>query len=218
MTITAAQIRGARGVLNWTQGDLAERTDISATSIGSIENGSTQPRESTLATIQRVFEEAGIEFIDNDGIRLRTGEIRVFRGRTGFIEFFDYVYSVLKDEEGDVYVSNVEEKRFLKWAGESATPHMERMSKLKGVTYKVLLKEGDYDFVSSSYSEYRWVPREQFSSVPFYVFDKSFAIILLDPEPQIVVMSYPAVAEAYKLQFLAMWENATTPDARTSED
>ncbi len=77
--ITTAQIRGARGILGWSQGDLAERTDISATSIGSIENGITQARTSTLEIIQRTFEDAGIEFLASDGIRKRTvSEIQIF--------------------------------------------------------------------------------------------------------------------------------------------
>jgi len=75
--ITTAQIRGARGVLNWSQGDLSERTGISATSIGSIENGLTQPRDSTLQLIQKAFEDSGIEFLPDEGIKKKSGEVRV---------------------------------------------------------------------------------------------------------------------------------------------
>src|ERR1700757_5047469 len=80
MSITTAQIRGARGILNWSQADLAERTGISATSIGSIENGVSTPRANTLTLIQKAFESAGIEFIDG-GVRLRRSDVRVYEGR-----------------------------------------------------------------------------------------------------------------------------------------
>ena len=95
MSITTAQIRGARGILNWSQGDLASRTGISATSIGSIENNQTTPRASTLQNIQRAFEDAGIEFMGQDGVRLKTGNVRVLTGREGYIEFFTEVYDAL---------------------------------------------------------------------------------------------------------------------------
>jgi len=212
MSITTAQIRGARGILNWSQSDLAERTKISATSIGSIENGQSSPRTNTLNTIQKAFEDSGIEFIGREGLRLRTGDVRVYTGQDGFVRFFDHVYETVRAHGGEILVSNVEEKKFLKWAGPSAETHMERMAALENVTMRVLLREGDYDFAASSYSEYRWMPRAIFTSVPYYAYGQELAIMLLDGEPTIVVLKYPAVAEAYRIQFNANWEIALIPD------
>lgn len=211
MAITTAQIRGARGILNWSQADLAERTGISATSIGSIENGQTSPRTNTLIQIRKAFEDSGIEFIGQEGIRLRTGQVRTYSGKQGFLEFFDHLYNTVKDQGDEIFASNVEEKKFLKLAGEHSAQHMERMSSIKNLSFKVLLKENDFDFTASEYVEYRWLPQEQFSSVPFYTFGKQLAIFLLDDEPTVVVLDYPAVAEAYRLQFKNMWEKALIP-------
>jgi transcriptional regulator with XRE-family HTH domain len=212
MSITTAQIRGARGILNWSQSDLAERTGISATSIGSIENGQSTPRANTLNTIQKTFEDAGIEFIGREGVRVRTGDVRVYQGREGFKRFFDVVFEAVKRDGGQILVSNVEERKFLKWAGDSADEHMKRMAGVKDLHMKVLLREGDFDFAASDYVEYRWLPKNLFTSVPFYAFSDSLAIMLLDNEPTIVVLNYSAVAEAYRIQFAAMWETAMTPD------
>lgn len=209
--ITTAQIRGARGILNWSQGDLSERTNISATSIGSIENGLTQPRESTLAIIQKTFEDSGIEFLPNDGIRKSTGEVQIFQGRSGFSDFFDLVYKTLSTCSGEVCVSNVDEDLFIKWAGDSAQEHMKRISSLSGIAYKVLLQEGDYNFVASSYAEYRWVPKLYFNSVPFYVFEKKLAIFVFDEQPIIILHNFPAIAQAYRSQFASLWDNAILP-------
>ena len=217
MSITTAQIRGARGILNWSQSDLAERTGISATSIGSIENGQSTPRSNTLNTIRKSFEDAGIEFIGREGVRLRTGDVRVYAGREGFTLFFDLVYETVKTHGGEILVSNVEERKFLKWAGDNAQLHMERMSKIDNVFFKVLLREGDFDFAASKYAEYRWLPNALFTSVPFYTFGESLAIILLDPEPTIVVLNYPAVAEAYRIQFSNMWESASIPKQKAQK-
>ena len=217
MSITTAQIRGARGILNWSQADLAERTGISATSIGSIENGQTSPRASTLHSIQKAFESGGIEFIGRDGMRLKTGEVRVFTGRSGYLDFYDEVYATLSKSPCTVLVSNVDERDFAKWHGELGSEHLERMQHLDGINYRILLKEGDQYFPASSYAEYRWLPKEQFASVPFYVFGKKLAIMLFDNEPTIILLDYPAVAEAYRIQFDAAWNQAIIPQVLREE-
>lgn len=206
--ITTAQIRGARGILNWSQGDLSDRTDISATSIGSIENGLTQPRESTLAVIQKAFEDAGIEFLPNDGLRKKSGEVQIFHGRSGFWSFYEDIYETLKVSLGEVVVSNVDERKFEKWLGpDNLEVHVSRIKKLKNINYKILLREGDEYFIATpDFGEYKWMPTEFFSSVPFYVYGQKLAILLFDAEPTVIVLNYPSVADAYRAQFHAFWE------------
>lgn len=208
--ITTAQIRGARGILNWSQGDLSDRTDISATSIGSIENGLTQARESTLTIIQKTFEDAGIEFLPNDGIRKKTGEVKIYQGRGGFWEFYEDVYQTLSLNPGEVVISNVDERKFEKWLGaENIETHVVRIKKLKGISYKILIREGDEYFIATpDFGEYRWMPTEFFSSVPFYVYGQKLAILLFESEPTVIVLDYPSVAEAYRSQFQAFWETS----------
>ena len=208
--ITTAQIRGARGILNWSQGDLSDRTDISATSIGSIENGLTQARESTLTIIQKTFEDAGIEFLPNDGIRKKTGEVKIYQGRGGFWEFYEDVYQTLSLNPGEVVISNVDERKFEKWLGaENIETHVVRIKKLKGISYKILIREGDEHFIATpDFGEYRWMPTEFFSSVPFYVYGQKLAILLFESEPTVIVLDYPSVAEAYRSQFQAFWETS----------
>lgn len=210
MTITTAQIRGARGLLDWSQAELSRRTGISTTSIGNIESGHTQARESTLAIIRKALEDAGIDFIGKEGVRQKTGEVRVFEGATGFKEFYDDIYMTLKLNEGDVMVSNVDERQFLKVLGDYAYTHSERIKTLKNIRYMVMVREGD-DFTpgSDEFSvEYRWISKALFSSVPFYIYGKKLAIILFNPAPTVIVLNYEAAAEAYAIQFKAMWEQA----------
>jgi transcriptional regulator with XRE-family HTH domain len=211
MTVTTAQIRGARGLLDWSQAELSKRTGISTTSIGNIESGNTQPRESTLFLIRKAFEDAGAEFLPDNGVRMRAGHVKVYTGRSGYLEFFDDVYTTLLDDESDVYVSNVDERKFLKWHGELTQEHHEKMKTINHIHYKILLQEGD-DYFPAKYAEYRWMPREHFSSVPFYVYGKRLGIMLFDNEPTIIVMEYPAVADAYRMQFISMWDHAILPE------
>ena len=99
----------------------------------------------------------------------------------------------------------------MKWAGDTASEHMNRISSLKNVKYKVLLKEGDNNFAASEYAEYKWIPKAFFHSIPFYVFEKKLAIFVFDEQPVIILHHFPAIAEAYKSQFMALWNIALQP-------
>ena len=63
--ITSAQIRAARGMLDWSRKDLAEHSGISFASMMRLESFDGVPASNfkTLAAIKLAFEAAGVEFI-----------------------------------------------------------------------------------------------------------------------------------------------------------
>lgn len=67
MTITSAQSRAARALLGITQGDLAAQSGVSQRSIASFETGEREPIPSILSALQHALEQAGIEFIAENG-------------------------------------------------------------------------------------------------------------------------------------------------------
>jgi len=73
--ITSEQIKGARAMLGLTQAELAERSGLSKTGLINIENGSSDPKASTLRAIQSALEAAGIEFTNGGqpGVKLKFG-------------------------------------------------------------------------------------------------------------------------------------------------
>ena len=72
--ITRIQVKMARAALGWGVRDLAAKAGISANTVSRYENGADALGE-TLMKIQRVFEQTGVIFIDEDeegpGVRLR---------------------------------------------------------------------------------------------------------------------------------------------------
>ncbi len=66
--ITIEQIRAARGLLGWSQTELASRAGLSVPTVKRFEGG-FGPRVSDAARtkIQKALEAAGIKFIDEDG-------------------------------------------------------------------------------------------------------------------------------------------------------
>jgi transcriptional regulator with XRE-family HTH domain len=79
--ITSAQCRAARGLLDWTQQELADRAGLGIVTVRQFEAGLNEPRRATLEVIRRALEVAGVEFIDENGggpgLRLRKSQ----RGR-----------------------------------------------------------------------------------------------------------------------------------------
>jgi transcriptional regulator with XRE-family HTH domain len=75
LSITPQQSRGARAMLGWTREQLAERSKVSAATLADFEAEKRTPYDRTLADIRRALEEAGIEFIPENGggpgVRLR---------------------------------------------------------------------------------------------------------------------------------------------------
>jgi transcriptional regulator with XRE-family HTH domain len=66
--LQVAQIRAARALLGWRQEDIAEAAKISVATIRRIESQEEllTGNISTLLKIQAAFEQAGIQFIDDD--------------------------------------------------------------------------------------------------------------------------------------------------------
>ena len=77
--------------------------------------------------------------------------------------------------------------KFVQWHGALGAEHLKKMEELKAkkVTYKILICEGDYFFPAENFAEYRWLPKIQFSTVPFYVYGSKLAIMLFEDELKI---------------------------------
>jgi DNA-binding XRE family transcriptional regulator len=70
--ISAAQLRGARAMLQWTSGELARCSKIHRRTIRKIEKGEAKPQRKTLALIVAALTAGGVEFRDG-GVRLNRG-------------------------------------------------------------------------------------------------------------------------------------------------
>jgi transcriptional regulator with XRE-family HTH domain len=67
MDITPDQCRGARGLLNISQGDLALRSGVSLRTVINFETGERRPIRTVMDAIRKALEDAGIEFIAENG-------------------------------------------------------------------------------------------------------------------------------------------------------
>ncbi len=221
--ITGRQIRAARGLLRWRVEDLSQKTGLTREAITRIEDDSVQPREGTIAKIVRAFNENGVEFTENQGVRLKPQNVEVLEGTSGFLRFYDHVYKYLSEYGGLVCVSGVNEKLYVKYQGDFADVHMDRMAELvkrrDDLMMRILVEEGDYNFVASDYAQYRWQPKEYFSPASFYVFGDNLALISFthEPSPLVIFIKSSSLADAYRQSFNQAWSQAIEPPPQTKK-
>jgi transcriptional regulator with XRE-family HTH domain len=70
--MTPSQCRAARGILNWTQDEMASAARLSVVTVRNFENEKSTPQRASLDVIQRALEAAGVEFTNGEqpGVRL----------------------------------------------------------------------------------------------------------------------------------------------------
>lgn len=208
---TIEQIRAARALIGWSQGDLAEQADLSQTGIARIENGTNKPNSQTLAKIQAAFDKANVEFIDDNGVKKRTGEIRTLTGQSGFRELHEDLYQTAKQEGGSLYLLNAVPKLVIDALGSDYVEmHKERMKLIRdNYDYKVIVEEGEDIFFGSDYCEYRWMPSDLFVGSSAYIYGHKYAIVNYSDPVNIMLISNKAFTEAQKKIFDAVWQLAT---------
>ncbi len=208
--ISPTQMRAARAILDYSQGQVAEQIGIAANTLSKIESGQTDPSGSRIQEIQSFYELNGIEFTQNDGVQRKKGEIKIFKGRDGFLDFYKYVLRIAEQDGGQFLVSNVNEALFDFWLGEELDEYVDRITKVENLSFKVLIKEGDYNFAASDYAEYKWIPEKSFTNVPFYIFGDHMAMILFNEHKDVSVylIGEEELTKAQRNIFYSNWKDA----------
>jgi transcriptional regulator with XRE-family HTH domain len=65
--ISPSQCRAARGLLDWSQQQLAQQSGVGIVTVRQLESGVHKPRPATLQVVRHALEAAGVEFIDENG-------------------------------------------------------------------------------------------------------------------------------------------------------
>ena len=76
MILSPAQSRAARGLVAWSQDQLANYAGVGNSTVRDFEKGRRVPSDGSLIAIVRALEKAGIEFIPakngkGDGVRMK---------------------------------------------------------------------------------------------------------------------------------------------------
>lgn len=215
--LNAGQCRAARGLLGWSQPDLAKASGVHVQTISAFEGEISTPTKTTLSKLTDALERGGIEFLPHDGVGRQTNPIVTYEGKDGFGAFMDDVYETAKKFENKPYheicIFNVDERWWLKWMpNNKGKEHGERLAKIKNKPFrKVMIMEGDRVFFSNNNIEYKWVPKELFSDNSFYSYGDKLALFIFDKEKdnvKIMVLQNDEYVKSYNALFNMAWDKA----------
>jgi len=212
MIITAAQLRAARGLLDWTRSELAKASGLSAETIKNIEHGVYAPQESTIASIVDCFSENNVEFIGDDGVRKKHYQVQVLRGRNGYKQFLDHVFQVIKEKGGIIRQFNQSDGNSLPMAEEYGAFHLDRMSKIQNLDARVLTNYGDLAF-PATYCKYKWLDKSIENLMPYYVYNEFIEMPIHkdDNHIELITIHSPQLAKRFTEQFDLFWETSIIP-------
>ncbi len=205
--IAREQIRAARALLDWSQKDLARNCGaISEPTIKLIETGKVHSKPETLSAIQTTFENAGLEFTPQRGVRFRDDLLRIIEGQHGenaFLMLLDDIYYDLKDNKGEALWSFIDEG-----LSPPSVIEKERLIREAGITYRNLIRHGDKN-IPHNREEYRWLPKGYFLNNLTVIYGDKFAIVVNRPKSntveKIIIINDRSIAEMKTKEFEIIW-------------
>ena len=208
--MTPKQLRMARAALNLSQGELAEEIGTSANVLSRAEAERTQLSSEMVARLETFFSLRGLELTDHNGVRENPSGIRIYKGKSGFREFYDYQYNILRKYGGDIWLYNGVSRHFLNvLEPDFLEIHKARMEEIKDkINYRVIVEEGDNVQFGSGYAKYKAVPSDQFNDKTIFVFRGVFAVVDFSDEVLVTVIENEAVAKTVSQLMLNSWEKA----------
>lgn len=137
-----------------------------------------------------------------------------------FVEFFkgkNIVRTVYRDiikefqkKPGEVLISGVDERKFIKEDKIALEQHLLKLRKLK-CKERILIREGDKYFVKGPQTEYRWIQEESFNPTPIYVYNNKLTIIIWGNPNYAIIIKNKDLADAYRKQFNLLWKISEKP-------
>ena len=77
LDVSPSVCRAARGLLDWTQEELAAQAGVGVSTVRGFEKGRSEPRLAQLAAMRTALERAGVELLERngggEGVRMREG-------------------------------------------------------------------------------------------------------------------------------------------------
>ncbi len=208
--ISPSQCQCARVLLKWDQGDLAARTGLHVQTICLFETEQSTPTKRTLEKITIALENAGIEFLDGDGVRKKRGIIKTLIGQIGARQFFDDLYFEAQEYNSEICLFNGKPSKLPYWLGDEwYSDHKKRMLNLeRKFQYKIIVKQGELNLPAQNYAQYRYFPEHLFNDRTIYILKNS--IVFRDPNEEelcLVQVNQAELAKSVRVLFNIAWEN-----------
>jgi transcriptional regulator with XRE-family HTH domain len=209
--ISVDQIRAARALLNWTQGELAKVSGLSLRALNSIERGLVVPRIDNLRAIQGAFEKSNIEFGENDGVRRRTERLDIvkYEGAHHIDQHLIDVIQEIRTPGAEILFSLASEKEHEDIQAQVLDDYFDHLARYR-IVERCLVSKGD-SYVIGAPTSYRWLKPEVFNHVFYVVYGDNVAFQIAGTPHRTIIIRNPSVTDMFRRQFEANWTMAETP-------
>lgn len=183
--------------------------DLTRLTIRQIENEIVQPQEKSLAHILAAFDKEGVEFTEDDGVRIRKHHIRSYSGKTGYRQLLDHIYETVR-KGGRIRQFNFGDERYMPIADDYAAEHIKRMEEIEGLDAKVLVSEGEIG-APLSYCSYKILDDMYESIAPWYLYGDYLVLPVSESasKRECISICSKQIAERYIREFDAVWEKSS---------
>ncbi|MFK7839699.1 MAG: helix-turn-helix domain-containing protein [Bdellovibrionales bacterium] len=215
--ISIEQCRGARGILGWTQQDLADASGLSKTAINNFEKNHSDIKADSLRAIRVAFESADIEFIDQKGISKKTESFKIIHGESNIYELLEDIHLTLGHQKnGEIMMSFVDQSLTSQIPAQKMFKHIEFL-KQTNTKQRVISYVGTQNVLSPS-EECRWINNSlKPTATTTFIYGDKIAQQLYDKSVTIITRSVDAV-NAERARFEQLWQSAIIPDSMGSND
>ena len=211
--LSAAQIKAARAMLDWSQGELAQATGLSATTIGNLESGAISPRTATAQIIRQAIEQAGLEFIAGDGIRRRNDTIQIIQGPTAGARLVADILQTLATQLGVIQITARTESDLLHIFDRDPA-HSLRLVEQIAATHAIhcLTTVSVRTSPLSELVEFRPVPALQINPAASINYGTKHGLIMQDYQtsPQYIICQSVMAVDMQRRYFTKLWTLAAT--------
>lgn len=202
-------ITAGRGLLRWSQDDLARQSGVSGRTINLIENEKQNPSQDTLLSIEMAFDRAGVAFRDN-GVFLEDRRLTIFDGQNCLLKLFDDIGFALQGG-GELLIDGADEKM-------SPPTLVEKVAQLRasGMKMRHMIKAGDR-YLRGKVEEYRWIPEKFFVNQAIFIYAETVAIYVYKTNTVLVHRDVD-LANFLRNKYDLLWDMLEQPDYSEAKD
>jgi DNA-binding XRE family transcriptional regulator len=209
--LDAKQVRAARGLLDWTQETLAERSGVARATIKNVEGGNTLPRLETANALQRALEEAGVEFLPSSGVRMKDRMIEVLEGPDSYRRLIEDVFTTARDHKSEVIIAPTSPSKAAKSLGNAYLAEQMEKRSAYGIRQRMLVPSDDLNYLTQTVETYRILPAKYCSSQPLYVYGPKVALVSFQEPQKAIIINDERFANAARGLFNFIWDRTEMP-------
>lgn len=212
LQICASQTKAARAMLGWSQEELAQVTGLSVNTIRNFEMGYI-PRGSTAEVIRRTLENAGMEFLDCEGIKRRSDDVKIIHGPECCDILFEDVLQTIGKRGGEI-AAYIETPEILAQSLGSTKPDgHDRLEKLASLTEMKCLLSAEFESLCSmSRIKFRMISKQAAGPVSYFIYGDKHSLVLPEGNDtfRFIVIKSCGLALSCRNHFLTLWDTATS--------